>query len=80
VKAKLATGCIIGCSVRAIFDKVSIASIGVAVQSGIPGTFKKPHGDVAAYRGDELDVSDWVCSKHLSELLCGVEKIASKRR
>ena len=80
MKVRLDTGCIIGCSVRAIFDKVSIASIGVALQSGMPGTFNNSQGDGAVDRGDEHRASDGACSRHLSKLLCGVESIALRIR
>jgi hypothetical protein len=51
-----------------------MASIGVAVQSGIPGIFKNSQGDV----NDRLepDMSD----RDLSVRLCGVKRVLRSRR
>jgi hypothetical protein len=47
-----------GWASQAIFDKVSIASIGVAVQSGIPGTLRNSQGEVTVDDGVEPSIAD----------------------
>jgi hypothetical protein len=78
-KVRLAVGCMVGWFVEAIFDKVNIASIGVAVQSGIPGTLRNSQGDVKIGRGVCPLISHGVSLRHLSELVSGVERMVLRR-